>query len=301
MSNATTRSQWITLKEGSKSYVDAVIKGFPPNHMFLKTAVRHISTEVDGQVRVHLENGTSTLYDHVILATHGDVAFDIIRPWATEQEKSIMSCFKTSQNEVVLHSDTSLMPCRIKAWASWNAVTLSSRSPYEAKIDQVCLTYNMNKLQHIPREIFGDVLITLNPLHKPKPEKTQGRYYYSLPLYTTSAIGAQKLLKHIQNTRGISYAGAWTKYGLHEDGFSSGLQVAQEHLGAKLPFQLTDPSTNRGNKPTLGLVDHVLRLLVLLLQVFVVQLVERLLGKGISGRKRAVNGNYGKIASGKYR
>ena len=38
----------------------------------------------------------------------------------------------------------------------------------------------------------------------------------------------------------ISYCGAWTKYGFHEDGFSSGLKVAMEHLDAKLPFHFTD-------------------------------------------------------------
>lgn len=276
------------------------MKGFPPNHLFLKTPVRHVSTESDGKVRVHLENGSSAVYDHVILATHGDEAYDIIRPSATEQERSIMSCFKTSQNEAVLHSDLSMMPVRRKAWTSWNYLTLSSPSSRKANIDQVSLTYNMNILQHIPCNTFGDVLVTLNPLHKPKPELTQGRYYYSHPLYTPSAIRAQKLLTHIQNSRGISYAGAWTKYGFHEDGFSSGLYVAQEHLGARLPFQFTDSTYSRGKRPRLGLVDHLLRLLILIVQVFVVQVIERLFGTGTRQSRRSVNGNNGKIANGKF-
>ncbi|KAF4995138.1 hypothetical protein FDECE_12883 [Fusarium decemcellulare] len=301
LSTVAARPQWLTLKDGSKSYIDAVIRGFPPNHLFLKTPVRQVSTESNGQVRVHLENGSSAVYDHVILATHGDEAFDIIRSSATDQERSIMSCFKTSQNEVVLHSDLSMMPRRHKAWTSWNYLTLSSPSSRRRNIDQVSLTYNMNILQHIPRNTFGDVLVTLNPLHKPKPEKTQGRYYYSHPLYTPSAIRAQKLLRHIQNTRGISYAGAWTKYGFHEDGFSSGIYVAQEHLGAKLPFQFTDSTYSRGKRPRLGLFDHLLRLIILVVQVFVVQFLERLVGAGSRQSRRLMNGNHGKIANGKHR
>ncbi|KAJ6441781.1 MFS transporter [Purpureocillium lavendulum] len=264
LSTVAARPDWLTLRNGSKSYIDAVMKGFPPNHLFLNTPVRHVSNDESGGVLLHLENGKTEAYDHVILATHGDQALSIIAPSATEQERSILSCFQTSQNEVVLHSDLTLMPKKRKAWSSWNYLTLSS--PSRANIDQVSLTYNMNILQHIPRDPFGDVLVTLNPLHRPRPAQTQGRYFYSHPLYTPAAIRAQKLLRNIQNKRGISYAGAWTKYGFHEDGFSSGL---------------------RGKKPKLGLADLLLRLIILLIQVFVVQVVERIAPRAARGSTRA--------------
>lgn len=292
------------MTDGARSYVDAVMKGFPPNHLFLKTPVRHVLNDSHGRVLVQLENGKTDVYDHVIIAAHGDQALSIIGPTATEQEKSILSCFQTSQNEVVLHSDLSLMPRNRKAWASWNFLTLSSPSVGKANIDKVCLTYNMNILQHIPRNPFGDVLVTLNPLHRPSPAKTQGRFFYTHPLYTPAAVQAQKLLRNIQNKRGISYVGAWTKYGFHEDGFSSGLQVAQEHLGAKLPFEFRDSTYSRGQKPSLGLIDHLLRLFILIIQVFVVQIIERLAGvsrrntkpllKGVNGLN-GVNGMNGKV------
>lgn len=159
----------------------------------------------------------------------------------------------------------------------------------------------MNHLQHIPRNTFGDVLVTMNPLRKPKPAKTQGRFYYSQPIYTTSSVQAQKLLKHIQNNRGISYAGAWTKYGFHEDGFSSGLEVAQDHLGAKLPFQYTDSTYSRGKRPLVGLFDLLLRLAILIIQVFVIQILERLTGSGVPKRQRVVNGKSARFVNGKHR
>lgn len=302
MSTVSARPQWLTLTEGSKSYIDAVMKGFPPNHVFLNTPVRHLSNENDGRVRLHLENGKTEIYDHVVLATHGDEALSIIQPSVTDQERSILSCFETSHNEVALHSDLSLMPTRRKAWSSWNYLTASSSG--KANIDKVSLTYNMNILQHIPRNPFGDVLVTLNPLHKPRKELTHGWYYYTHPLYTPSAVRAQKLLRNIQNKRGVSYAGAWTNYGFHEDGFSSGLQVAQEHLGAKLPFEFKDSTYSRGKKPRLGLADHLLRLIILVIQVFVVHPLEKLVGareprgrlhmngaaKSLNGATRKLNG-----------
>jgi len=277
------------------------MKGFPPNHLFLNTPVTRVSNDNDGRVRLHFENGKTEVYDHVVLATHGDQALSIIRSSATDQERSILSCFQTSQNEVVLHSDLSHMPVRRKAWASWNYLTLSSPSTRKANIDKVSLTYNMNILQHIPRTTFGDVLVTLNPLHKPRREKTHSRYFYSHPLYTPSAIRAQKLLRNIQNKRGISYAGAWTKYGFHEDGFSSGLHAAQEHLGAKLPFEFVDSTYSRGRRPRLGLADYFLRLVILIIQVFVVQILERLIGAGKQKVKPFLNGGKIKRTNGKVR
>jgi hypothetical protein len=148
----------------------------------------------------------------------------------------------------------------------------------------------MNILQHIPRENFGDVLVTLNPLHPPDPAKVQGSYSYAHPLYTPEAVRAQKLLPRIQNTRGISYAGAWTKYGFHEDGFSSGLYVAQNHLGAKLPFKFVDSTYSRGRKPVLGYADWVLRLFINLLQVVIIVNLEKLVGIKRSKLTKKVNG-----------
>ena len=146
-----------------------------------------------------------------------------------------------------------LMPKRYVAWSSWNYIT-TSPSPNTAPT--VCLTYWMNLLQHIP-SLYGMVLVTLNPLYPPK--SAQGSWTYHHPLYNEAAIHSQKLLPRIQNRRGISYAGAWTKYGFHEDGFSSGLKVAVDHLGAKLPFDFVDSTFSRGRRPVLGWMDHTVR------------------------------------------
>jgi predicted NAD/FAD-binding protein len=243
---------------------------FPSDRVFLNTPVRRIQNDASGRVVLDVGDGRTETFDHVILATHGDQALSILGSSATEEERSVLSGFQTSQNEAVLHSDLAHMPRRRHAWASWNYTTLST--------DRVSLTYDMNSLQHIPVDTFGHVLVTLNPLHPPDPALTQGRFLYSHPLYTAKAVRAQEQLPHIQNRRGISYAGAWTKYGFHEDGFSSGLQAARDHLDAKLPFDLVDSSLSRGRKPTLNVVDHLVRLIIVLIQVLVVQSLERLAG-----------------------
>lgn len=155
------------------------------------------------------------------------------------------------------------MPIRRIAWSSWNYIT---SSPSRTTTPSVCLTYWMNLLQHIPEDMFGPILVTLNPLHPPNPSLTQGTWTYHHPLYNAASIRSQKLLPRIQNSRSISYAGAWTKYGFHEDGFSSGLKVAVEHLGAKLPFGFVDSTFSRGRRPVLGWMDYSVRAFVYLVQ-----------------------------------
>lgn len=275
MSTVAARPQWLTIQQGAKAYIDAIMKGFPPNHIFLNTPVQTVTNEDDGRVRLHLKDGKSAVYDHVIIATHGDQAYEMILPEADVEETEIMSGFQTSKNTAILHSDLSLMPRSRAAWSSWNYITKSSET--SSNVDQVCLTYNMNILQHLDTNTFGDVLVTLNPLHMPDESQIQGKYTYSHPLYNAQSIRSQSLLPRIQNTRGISYCGAWTKYGFHEDGFSSGLKVAMDHLGAKLPFQFKDSTFSRGKRPVLGLADLVLRLWIVVIQLFIT-IIERLFG-----------------------
>ena len=177
------------------------------------------------------------------------------------------------------------MPKRHIAWSAWNYITASSSSGNS--VSSVCLTYWMNLLQHIRTSTFGHVLVTLNPLHSPNPELIQGSWTYHHPLYNAAAIRSQSLLPRIQNTRGISYAGAWTKYGFHEDGFSSGVKVAIEHLGAKIPFDFVDSTFSRGRRPVLGRRDYAVRIFVYLVQLIVLILragIGRITG-GLKGQE----------------
>ncbi|KAK7746994.1 hypothetical protein SLS53_002182 [Cytospora paraplurivora] len=290
LSSFATRPAWLTIKEGSRMYIDSVTKGFPPNHLFLRTPVRSIVNDKDGRVRLHLaQGGESAVYDHVILAIPGDAAYQVIKSTVTAEEQAILSKFRSCKTTAVLHSDISHMPASRRAWSGCCSLSLSSPSTVNSRIDQVSVTYNLNTLQHIPRQTFGDVLVTLNPLHEPDPKAVQGRYEYARPLYNAESIRAQAMLPGIQNRRGISFAGAWTRYGHgnHEDGFSSGLSVAREHLGARLPFGFVDPTTyDRGRTPVLELSDHLARLLILIIQVFLILPLERIAERlSISGQK----------------
>ena len=268
LNTVSARAPWMTIPGGTKQYIAGALKGFPEDRIHMNSSVESVKSTANGKPTIHFKSGSEEIFDHVILATHGDQAKEMIRDGASSEENKIMSAFTTNANTAVLHSDLSLMPKREVAWSAWNYIT---RSPaHSDSPTSVCLTYSMNILQHIPFETFGPVLVTLNPLHKPDPTLSQGSWLYHHPHYNADAIRSQELLPRIQNTRGISYAGAWTKYGFHEDGFSSGLKVAVDHLGAKLPFDFVDSTFARGRRPVLNWKDRVLRFILWWIQVFIV-------------------------------
>ncbi|GJE88773.1 hypothetical protein PsYK624_048590 [Phanerochaete sordida] len=257
---------WLTLRGGSRIYVQKIISSLPPAQLHLSSPVRAVSTfpttapfqqtskTTTHEVSLQLANGKTEVFDHVILACHADAALEILR-WGgptgglTEEEQKILGMFSFSRNEVMLHSDVTLMPKKRAAWSCWNYLTFSGvdqeTGNRKANVDKVALTYWMNDLQHLAEEGYGPILVTLNPPFDPAPAKVVAKFKYDHPVIDSQAVQAQDLMASIQNIRGIGYAGAWLKYGFHEDGFTSGLRAAlalQEHApigdAIRPPFQV---------------------------------------------------------------
>ncbi|KAF9886002.1 hypothetical protein FE257_012183 [Aspergillus nanangensis] len=258
LSTLATRPEWRTLPHGAKRYIDAVLSHIPSDRIHLNHTVQTISPDPSSSqqhIRLTTTNNQTHTFDHVILATHAPQALSMISSSATPTERALLSAFQTSPNTAVLHSDESLLPRCRRTWSSWNYLTTSQNT-------QVSLTYNMNKLQHIPSSRYGSVLVTLNPLRAPDPDTVQGVYEYAHPLYTRAVVDAQEQLHNIQGIRGVSYAGAWTRYGFHEDAVTSGLRAAVEDLGARIPFGVVDSTHRRGGVRELTWVDGLFRLVM---------------------------------------
>ena len=60
---------------------------------------------------------------------------------ASKDERDILSSFSFSDNHVILHSDSNLMPKRRAAWAAWNYL--------ENRDETLAVTYWMNRLQSL--------------------------------------------------------------------------------------------------------------------------------------------------------
>ncbi|KAG7445516.1 FAD/NAD(P)-binding domain-containing protein [Guyanagaster necrorhizus] len=236
----TGKPSWLTFRNGSHAYVNAILSKLPSSQLHLAAAVKSIRT--GSRIILTTEDGREESYDHVVMACHSDAVLSIIKAGGSMQpkEEEILRMFKWNKNETVLHSDSKLMPRSNIAWSCWNYLTYSTvdrDGERKANVDQVSITYGMNAVQHISKKNVGPVLVTLNPPFEPNPTTVRGRWHYHHPVLDGDALRAQNMMASIQGTRGITYAGAYLNFGFHEDGFTSGL-LAVRDLGVCLPFEL---------------------------------------------------------------
>lgn len=279
------RPQWLTIKNGSRSYVDRITSKLPPHRIHQgphKGAVQAAWIDDKGKWTIETADGQHhPNFDRVIFATHADQTAAILRAGLRHSSSSltetlaVLDRFGFSHNTAVLHADTRLMPVRRAAWSAWNFLAETQRG---GDVDRVSLTYWMNLLQSLPEAKFGPVLVTLNPStepespYTPRPELVVRRQTYSHPIYTPDSVAAQHELQQLQGGKGAFFVGAWTKYGFHEDGFASGLRAAAAIEGVYLPFDVRHaeravPTTKQWGCIVAETVDAIARCRVICLPV----------------------------------
>ncbi len=163
--------------------------------------------------------GALDRFDHVVVAAHADESLAMLAD-PTPREKELLGAWDYSVNDTWLHTDTALLPTRRAAWASWNYRLTDCRTREPA----VSLSYWMNRLQ--PLDTSVDHVVTLNPATPPAPDTVLRRMTYTHPVFTPGSVATQDVMGEIQGQRRTWYAGAYHRYGFHEDGLVSALRVA---------------------------------------------------------------------------
>ena len=218
MLETINRPNWWVIKNGSSEYIKKIIRGFE-NKINLSTPVKTVARKNEG-IEIQLAKKEETLkFDSVIFATHSDQALEVLEN-PTDTEKDILSSIPYQKNEVLLHTDSSVLPRRKLSWASWN---------YQLDSDPalpVVLTYNMNILQSI--NCKETLCVTLNDHNSVDETKILKKITYHHPLFNGKSIEAQKRKSEISGVNNTHYCGAYWRNGFHEDGVVSALDVCKD-------------------------------------------------------------------------
>lgn len=211
------RPQWRVVEGGSARYVERLTAGFR-ERIQLRERVLEVSRGPDA-VELAFSSGARARFDRVVFATHSDQALACLRD-ATAAERAILSAIRYRRNDVVLHSDDSLLPRTRRARAAWNF-----HVP-EGVNDSATVSYDMARLQGLDAPI--PLLVTLNRTEAIDPARILKRFTYHHPVYDRAALEAQAERGVISGVNRSHYCGAYWGYGFHEDGVRSAHAVAAE-------------------------------------------------------------------------
>jgi hypothetical protein len=223
----TGQHQWYTVQGGSVEYVRRVQTALEGAGVGLRlgcpvAGVRRIS----GGVEIRAKGTEWEGFDEVVFATHSDDTLRLLSD-ASPAEAAALGAVRYQPNDVVLHSDATMMPKRRAAWASWVYVEGAGPRP-----DRIDLTYWMNSLQPIPMD--DPLFVTLNANRPIREELIHDQITFRHPVYDLGALAAQGTIRAMNGQRGTWFCGAWMRNGFHEDGFASAVDVV-DALRARLP------------------------------------------------------------------
>ena len=221
----TTHHPWRTVVGGASSYLPALTARYA-DRIRTGDGVARVARDRSG-VTVHTTAGHGHRFDAVVLAAHADETLGLLAD-ASPEEKELLGVWGHSDNETWLHTDTELLPRSPRARASWNYRLEDCRRPG----DRVALSYDMTRLQSL--EGAERYVVTLNPSRPPRPDRVLRRMSFTHPTYTSEAVAAQARLDELNGRNRTFFAGAYHRYGFHEDGLWSAVRAAS-HLGVRWP------------------------------------------------------------------
>ena len=217
------RPQWQTVVGGSKSYIEAFLKKFQGT---IKTGAAVKSIRRKGKKIMVEVKGRKISYDKAVIAAHADEALRFLAD-ASKEEKSLLGAWRYQVNRTLLHTDVSVLPPHLRAWASWNY----TKEKDSDEMGKTSLTYDMNRLQGLSTQ--RRYLVTLNREATIDQGQILREFRYTHPTYTLASVATQGRLSSLNGVRDIYFCGSYFGFGFHEDAVTAAAAVG-ESLGVSL-------------------------------------------------------------------
>ena len=193
--SVTDHPQWYSIKGGSHEYVKAFLKGFT-GKVFTNSPVRRIVRE-DSGIRIMTDAGESS-YDAVVMASHADETLAMLAD-PSPAETRLLSPWRYTENQTVLHTDPGYLPPLARARSSWNYLKGETSGAV------MSMTYYMNMLHDLKSK--NDYCVTLNPRIQIPDHRKIAEFLYTHPQFSTDAVATQQDLDRLSGERSTYSAG----------------------------------------------------------------------------------------------
>lgn len=222
----------LRLQGGTPALVDKLVEGI---HIEDGSAITLVQEQGD-QVRVENAAGYSKLFDRVIVSTPTTKIEQFLDPTQFASEIELLKKFKFEQGELVIHTDSSVMPPKRKDWAVLSYMM-------DRKFTRQQFTVWLNSIEP---SLVGKsaVFQTWRPVTEIDPKKVITSVMLTRAVVDANTVALNKELqqRHLEANRKVFFCGSWSCDGLPilESAVTSAMKIA-EIFGAPLPFQGLKP------------------------------------------------------------
>ncbi len=223
----------LRMQGGTPALVDKLIEGID----IVSGAATTLVQQQGDQVRVENAAGYSKLFDRVIIATPTNKIEEFLDKDQFATDIELLKKFQFEQGQLVIHTDTSVMPPKRKDWAVLSYMM-------DRKFTRQQFTVWLNAVE--PTLVGkSPVFQTWRPVTDIDPKKIISSVTLTRAVVDAHTVALNKELqqRHLDQGRKVFYCGSWSCDGLPilESAVTSAMKIA-EIFGAPLPFEGLKPN-----------------------------------------------------------
>ncbi|MGX9609154.1 FAD-dependent oxidoreductase [Acinetobacter sp. T63] len=217
----------LRIQGGTPALVNKLIEGI---HIKSGSPITHISQQ-DDQVYVKNAEGETAVFDRVVVATPTTNIENFLDREQFTEDIALLKQFKFEQGELVIHTDSTVMPPKRKDWSVLSYMM-------DRKFTRQQFTVWLNSIEP---SLVGKtpVFQTWRPVTPIDPKKVISSVTLTRAVVDSKTVALNKELqqRHKVADRKVFFCGSWSCDGLPilESAVTSAMHIA-EIFGAPLPF-----------------------------------------------------------------
>lgn len=217
----------LRMQGGTPALVDKLIQGI---EIRSGSAITHVKQQGD-KVQVENSAGETYQFDRAVIATPTNKIDTFLDQDQFKEDIDLLKQFKFEQGQLVIHTDTSVMPPKRKDWAVLSYMM-------DRKFTRQQFTVWLNAVE--PSLVGKNpVFQTWRPVTEIDPKQIISSVTLTRAVVDSETVALNKQLqqRHKQADRKVFYCGSWSCDGLPilESAVTSAMNIA-EIFGAPLPF-----------------------------------------------------------------